>query len=107
MKLKYASTKSSYVEYNQISNYVYIQSEINIKIGKKSQKQYFSEIQKQCNGGKVAYGGICDMKTLLNNLAANAVPQALFNMESDEYEKFLELRRNLIRNKIQEYYNLL
>ena len=94
-------------EYNQIANYVYTQSEINIKIGKKSPKQYFSEIQKQCNGGDLIYGGICDTKSLQKNLEANAVPSEVFNMESDEYENFLKLRRNMMRDKIKDYYNLL
>jgi hypothetical protein len=94
-------------EYNQIANYVYTQSEINIKIGKKAPKKYFSEMQKQCNGGELTYGGICDMKTLEKNLAANAIPIEVFNMEHDEYENFLKLRRNLMKVKIKDFYYLL
>ena len=37
--------------YNQIANYVYMQSEINVKIGDKAPCDYFEHIQKQCNGG--------------------------------------------------------
>jgi len=37
--------------YNQIANYVYMQSEINIKIGYKSPRVYLNEILEQVNGG--------------------------------------------------------
>jgi len=43
---------------HQIANYVYTQSEVNIKIGNKPTKQYLAEIKDQCNGGELKYGGI-------------------------------------------------
>jgi len=94
-------------DYNQIANYVYAQTEINIKIGKKSPKEYFSEILKQCNGGELLYGGICDMMSLKENLEANCIPEEVVLMESQGYNKFLEMRRLLIGKKIKEYYDTL
>ena len=94
-------------EYNQIANYVYTQTEINVKIGKKAPNEYFSEILKQCNGGQLMYGGICDLMLLEENLAQNCVPQEIVTMEAKDYSKFLEMRRLMIGKKIKEYYDTL
>lgn len=94
-------------QYNQIANYVYMQSEINIKIGNKSPKSYFTELLDQCNGGEVKYGGINEKSELQQNLKKNCVPESIFNMEIDDYETFLKERRGLIAKKIKEYYFLL
>jgi len=48
-------------EYNQIANYVYIQQEINIKIGDKSPDLYFNQMLAQCQGGEQLYGGITNL----------------------------------------------
>lgn len=94
-------------EYNQIANYVLTQSEINIKIGKKSPKEYFKDVLNQCNGGELVYGGIDSIDLLKKNLKMNCVPEEIFNMESEQYERFLEIRRLLISKKIKEYYDSL
>lgn len=90
--------------YNQIANYVYMQSEINIRIGNKAPKAYFEELKEQCNGGELKYGGIDDVKLLRKNLKMNAVPLSIFDMEFDDYEQFLEERRVLMAQKIKDYY---
>lgn len=94
-------------EYNQIANYVYTQSEINIKIGKKSPKEYLSEVLNQCKGGELKYGGIIDKNELNENIKMNCVPEETFNMEINDYYNFLKKRRLLISKKIKEYYYLL
>jgi hypothetical protein len=91
-------------QYNQIANYVYMQSEINIKVGKKAPEEYFSELNQQCQSGGLKYGGICDLNKLNENLAMNCVPKEIFSMSIKDYEKFLELRRKLIAEKIKKYY---
>jgi hypothetical protein len=50
-------------EYNQIANYAMTQQEINIKIGKKSPKDYLSVVLNQCKGATPVYGGIDDINT--------------------------------------------
>jgi len=90
--------------YNQIANYVYMQTEINIKIGKKSPKVYFREILDQCNGEKIKYGGIIDKKNLLENMKMNCIPESVFDMDINDYDMFLQLRRKLIAEKIKNYY---
>jgi len=91
-------------EYNQIANYVYAQTEINIKIGNKSPKEYFTEIDRQCNGGELAYGGINNKNALKINLEANCIPAQIVDMVVEYYNKFLEMRRPLMRKKIFDYY---
>lgn len=91
-------------QYNQVANYVYIQSEANIKIGKKAPIDYFADIKNQCNGGELKYGGITNMSDLLKNMQENCVPSSIFDMTFDNYQDFIAERRVLIAKKIREYY---
>jgi hypothetical protein len=91
-------------DYNQIANYVYMQSEINIKIGSKSPKDYFVELLKQCNGAKLKYGSIDKLEMLEKNLKENCIPKSIFEMDFNNYEQFLNERRKLISMKIRDYY---
>jgi hypothetical protein len=91
-------------QYNQIANYVYMQSEINIKVGNKAPNVYFSELKEQCLNGTKKYGGICNLDQLNENLAMNCIPENVFSMSIEDYDDFLELRRKLISKKIKKYY---
>ncbi|MDP3025066.1 MAG: DUF262 domain-containing protein [candidate division Zixibacteria bacterium] len=91
-------------DYNQIANYVYMQSEINIKIGDKAPCEYFKEVERQCNGDKLKYGGINDLGSLRNNLKMNCVLDTIFSMDISNYGEFLKQRRLLMARKIKDYY---
>lgn len=91
-------------DYNQIANYVYMQSEINIKVGSKAPNDYFSDILNQCEGGKLKYGSIDSKELLENNLAQNCIPGSIYELDVNSYEQFLIERRKLISNKIRDYY---
>ena len=91
-------------QYNQIANYVYMQSEINIKIKDKAPNVYFKELIDQCNSKELKYGGINNLDELNNNLKENCIPKEVFNMDVNNYNEFLELRRKLMAEKIKEYY---
>ena len=91
-------------QYNQIANYVYTQSEINIKIGNKPIEKYLQEVKEQCNGGILKYGGITNFDLILENLKQNAVPKNIFKMTMDDYQEFLSLRRKLMAQKMRIYY---
>jgi len=91
-------------DYNQIANYVYMQSEINIKVGNKAPRDYFTEIAEQCRGGAILHGAICEIEVLKENLRMNCIPEAIFEMGLDDYEEFLKQRRVLMAQKIQTYY---
>jgi hypothetical protein len=91
-------------EYNQIANYVLMQQEINIAIGAKSPDVYFSELKEQCEGGKMKYGGIETMDELLSNLKTHCIPESIFSLNINGYDNFLEERRQLMSDKIRNYY---
>ena len=91
-------------KYNQIANYVYMQQEVNIKVGAKAPSVYFGEIIEQCNGSILKYGGINELGELKINLNQNCIPESIFSMNIDSYDKFLLSRRKLMANKMREYY---
>ena len=61
-------------KYNQLANYVYMQSEINIKVGNKPPKGYMSEMKEQIDNEDVSYGSINNVEELQNNLRTCAIP---------------------------------
>ena len=93
-------------EYNQVANYVYTQTEINIQIGKKAPADYLGYVKNvQCNGGETKFGGIVDSETLKNNLVGDCcIPESTAEMTIDNFSTFLELRRKLIAQRLKEYY---
>ena len=93
--------------YNQIANYVYTQSEINIKIKDQAPKDYMRQIKEQCTGGKAVYGGIDSMSKLEANMVSNCIPQVIFDSDFTCFESFLEKRRLLMAQKIHKYYETL
>lgn len=91
-------------KYNQIANYVYMQSEINIKVGNKPPKEYFDLIRSQVFKNDQTVSGISSEPELLENLKINCVPVEIMEMEIDDYSEFLTLRRKLMAHKIKDYY---
>lgn len=91
-------------KYNQIANFVYMQSEINIKIGNKAPKAYFDILKSQCEGGALKLGSIDDLAELKKNLQMNGIPESIMEMGFENYESFLEERRKLMARHIQRYY---
>ncbi len=93
--------------YNQIANYVVMQSEINIAIRDDPPETYFQALWKQCEGGKPQFGGITDADQLRANLAAHCIPQGMEEASIHDYDKFLQERRALMAAKIRDYYRAL
>ena len=58
-------------DYNQIANYVYTQSETNIKIKDDAPCEYMARMKQQVAGEGTYYGGITDMDDLRANLAGD------------------------------------
>lgn len=94
-------------KYNQIANYVYMQSEVNIKVGNKPPKDYFELIKTQILDNNKLVSGLSSEQELLDNLKMNCVPTKIMNMSIDDYQDFLNLRRKLMAQKIKEYYKTL
>lgn len=92
-------------QYNQVANYTYVQSEINIKIGKKAPSDYLGYVANiQCNGGECKYGGITDIQILKKNMEENCIPDSTPTMSLEDYSYFLSERRKLIAHRLKEYY---
>jgi len=91
-------------KYNQIANYVYMQSEINIKVGNKPPKDYFEIVKTQMLDNNQQVSGLATEQQLLDNLKMNCVPIEIQQMSIDDYNDFLTLRRKLMATKIKEYY---
>lgn len=91
--------------YNQIANYVLMQSEINIAIGDRPPTTYFSGLLDQCKGGVSRYGGITDADQLQENLSAHCIPVGMETASIEDYDEFLQRRRELMAAKIKGYYS--
>ena len=91
-------------KYNQIANYVYMQSEINIKVGNKAPKVYLSEVQSQIKSGVKHISGISSIPELNQNFKDCAVPSDIIDKSVDDYEEFLQRRRQMMAKKIRDYY---
>lgn len=94
-------------KYNQIANYVYMQQEVNIKVGNKAPETYFSEVLEQCHSGELKYGAIATKEELSKNLKENCIPESVFSMTIENYQEFLMARRKLMAKKIKAYYHSL
>jgi hypothetical protein len=95
------------VQYNQIANYVRMQSEINIAVRDRSPKEYFTEIIENCKKGVSLYGAITDMDELKSNFMMHCIPDGMERKTINEYTDFLTERRKLIARKIRDYYKKL
>ena len=93
-------------KYNQIANYVMMQSEINISVGDKSPADYFSKLLEYCRNGneRAAYGAITDLEQIKDNFVTHCIPEGMENKTIEHYEEFLQERRKLMAKKIKEYY---
>jgi len=93
--------------YNQVANFVIAQSEINIAIPDKAPEIYFAELAEQCNGGQKKYGGITDIEEMPGNLELSYLPITLLDGGIPAYDTFLEQRRQLMAQKVQQYFQTL
>ena len=93
--------------YNQIANYVVMQSEINIAIADSTPATYFSRLREQCENQTTYYGGITDPNQLRDNLVAHCIPLGMETANVEKYDGFLQERRNLMASRIRDYYRTL
>ena len=93
--------------YNQVANYAFLEKRINIAIGKKSPKEYFSIARDAIASREGYFGDIADPEALRSNLEANCIPKGIFEMEAADYEDFLAQRRQLMAKKIEQYFKSL
>ncbi|MFY9100870.1 DUF262 domain-containing protein [Aliarcobacter cryaerophilus] len=91
-------------KYNQIANYVYMQQEINIKVGNKSPDTYLSLLIENFTNNKNKFSGIENHEELIKNFEMHCIPRSIINSKFSDYEDFLHERRKLMALKIKDYY---
>lgn len=92
-------------KYNQVANYTYFDTPINIAIGEKAPNEYFDKIYKQIESGNIAIGNLSTEDDFNNNLSQNCIPVEIRNMTFENYDDFLVKRRKLMAVKMRQYFN--
>ena len=82
--------------YNQVANYSYLDTTLNISIGKRPPNEYFSNALQNL-GEEIFY----------KNLDENCIPHEIINMTVEHYKEFLKSRRFFMAQKIKNYYQQL
>lgn len=91
--------------YNQVANYTYLDTPINIAVGDKAPNNYFSEAVKSAEENGEVFGYPMTLDELKKNLEDNCIPFEIKDWTYEDYlEKFLPQRRKLMSKKIEEYY---
>ena len=92
-------------EYNQVANYAYLDTPINIKIGKKAPKIYLNEALNAIkNANDNNFKSIKSEAEFFNNLEDNCIPIDILEMDCMDYQRFLEARRVKMTELIKTYY---
>lgn len=91
-------------DYNQIANYVMIQSEINIRIKDDAPNVYMKKVLDQIDNQDPYIGAITTEEGLEESFKQNCIPEEFVNYTVDHYFDFLHKRRYLMAQKIKEYY---
>ena len=95
---------TSKVKYNQVANYIYLDTQVNKAISDDAPNVYFSKAWKQCEDKNIMLGNISDKELLSNNLAENCIPDKVKEMTFAGYEEFLQERRKMMAKLIEKYY---
>lgn len=90
--------------YNQVANYAYLDTSVNISIGAKAPGDYFTAALEQCLSGEIAIGTITNEQAFYENLAVNCIPREICSMTAKDYPEFLRQRRAMMAEKIRAYY---
>jgi len=91
-------------KYNQVANYTYLDTGVNISISAAAPNEYFSEAEKQCETKEHKIGTIIQYEEYIENLTANCIPCEIASMTFADYDTFLQERRKMMAKKIKKYY---
>lgn len=95
-------------EYNQVANYAYLDTPINIKIGKKAPMIYMNEaLDAIKNAADTSFKSIKSEAEFIKNLEDNCIPIDILEMDHTSYQTFLEARRVKMTELIKTYYHSL
>jgi hypothetical protein len=90
--------------YNQVANYTYLDTSVNIAVGKKAPNEYFGEVLAQCKAGNITIGTLANEEDFYANITANCIPHMVIRATAADYPDFLLERRKQMASKIQDYY---
>lgn len=76
--------------YNQVANYTYLDTTVNIAVGKKSPNDYFSQALTACNSNDQSGWTIKDETIFWQNLDKNCLPHRITTMTAADYPDFFE-----------------
>ncbi len=91
-------------KYNQVANYTYLDTTVNISVGKQAPNEYFTKALEQCHNNQCTVGTILNEEDLRNNLKMNCIPEKIFSMQANDYDEFLLERRKMMAEKIKNFY---
>ncbi len=91
-------------KYNQVANYIYLDTQVNKAISDDSPTVYFTKAKRQCKTKEIELGNISDESLLLSNLSENCIPTGIDKMDVSSYDNFLSERRKLMAALIERYY---
>ncbi len=94
----------SKTKYNQVANYIYLDTQVNKAISDDAPNVYFSKVIHQCETGNAQLGNITNMDSLRKNLEENCIPETIAGMDVESYDDFLVQRRLLMAKLIEQYY---
>ena len=94
--------------YNQVANYAYLDTPINILIGNRAPNDYFKEAFESAENNGIVFGNSMNLNELKCNLQSNCIPLEIKEWDYNQYlDKFLPTRRKLMAQKIMKYYKSL
>ncbi len=91
---------------NQVCNYAYIDTSVNIDIGDDAPKKYFHYVLNNSTVNNTL-GYVKSEKAFYKNLEENCIPKEVVNYDYQNYDVFLKKRRLLMAKYIKEYYESL
>lgn len=94
--------------YNQVANYTYLDTPVNIAIGDDAPNQYFKQAFESARTSSTVFGVPMTETELRQNLKENCIPLEIVDWNYGNYiTDFLPRRRELMAAKIEDYYKKL
>lgn len=91
--------------YNQVANYTFLDTPVNIKVGNKAPNVYFKEAFESATESGMVFGSPMTVEELQKNMATNCIPLEIVNWDYNQYlHDFLPQRRKQMAAKIKAYY---
>lgn len=95
---------NSKTKYNQVANYIYLDTQGNKAISDAAPCEYFGRALRQCETKELKLGNITELTLLKENLAENCIPETVIEMDASRYDEFLIERRKLMAAMMRRYY---